>query len=340
MENTDFARLLTIYLSKYLPGQRNVSENTIKSYRDTFRLFLLFCKDEKKILPSKLTMHLITESFIHAFLDWIEKGRNCGITTRNQRLAGIHAFIRFVQMESPENLLAYQKILHIPAKKGIHKPMNYLSPEGLSAVLAATDINTRNGRRDLVLLTLLYDSGARVQELIDLHVRDIRIENPATVTLFGKGRKVRCIPLMTKTKSMLEAYLKEQSLFQHPEKLDFPVFVNNRHEKLTRAGVAYIIQKYVTSAKGHTDILFPEKISPHAFRHTKAMHMLQANVNLIYIRDFLGHVNVTTTEIYAKADITAKREALEKSYISVTDKELPDWTEDKGLMNWLQSLCR
>lgn len=339
MENTDFAKFLTNYLSKYLPGQRNVSENTIKSYRDTFRLFLMFCKDVQNIVPSKLTMTMITDSFITAFLDWIEKDRGCGITTRNQRLAGIHSFIRFVQMESPENLLVYQKILHIPVKKGVHKPMNYLSPEALSAILAEPNINSRNGRRDLVLLTLLYDSGARVQEIIDLRVRDIRIENPATVNLFGKGRKIRCIPLMTKTKSMLESYLREQSLWQRPEKLDSPVFFNNRHEKLTRAGVSYIINKYVEVAKTHTDALFPDTISPHVFRHSKAMHMLQANINLIYIRDFLGHVNVTTTEIYAKADAKAKREALEKAYVSVTDKELPDWTEDKDLMNWLQALC-
>ena len=339
MENTDFAKFLTSYLSKYLPGQRNVSENTIKSYRDTFRLFLIFCKEVKNISPSKLTMKVITDSFINAFLEWIEKDRGCAITTRNQRLACIHAFIRYVQMESPENLLIYQKILHIPTKKGIHKPMNYLSPEALSGVLAEPDINIRNGRRDLVILTLLYDSGARVQEIIDLRVRDIRTENPATVTLLGKGRKIRCIPLMTKTKSMLERYLEEQSLFQRPERLDSPVFFNNRHEKLTRAGISYIINKYVASAKLHTDTLFPDTISPHVFRHSKAMHMLQANINLIYIRDFLGHVNVTTTEIYAKADATAKREALEKAYINITDRDLPDWTEDKGLMSWLQGLC-
>lgn len=339
MENTDFARLLTTYLSKYLPGQRNVSENTIKSYRDTFRLFLIFCRDKENLIPSKLSMRVITDSLICSFLEWIEKERSCGITTRNQRLAGIHAFIRFAQTESPENLLMYQRILHIPAKKGAHKPMNYLLPEALCAVLSETDIYTRTGRRDLMLLTLLYDSGARVQEIIDLRVRDVRIENPATVTLFGKGRKVRCIPLMTKTKSMFESYLKEQSLWQQPEKLDSPLFFNNRNEKLTRAGISYIIDKYVKSAKSHTNTLFPDKISPHVFRHSKAMHMLQANINLIYIRDFLGHVNVTTTEIYAKADATAKRKALEKAYISITDKELPEWAEDKGLMNWLQSLC-
>ena len=285
-------------------------------------------------------MNIITDSLICEFLDWIQKERSCGTTTRNQRLAVIHSFIRFAQTESPENLLIYQKILHLPAKKGMHKPINYLSPEVVSAVLAETDINTMSGRRDLMLLTLLYDSGARVQEIIDLRVRDVRIENPATVILFGKGRKVRCIPLMTKTKSMFENYLKEQSLWQRPEKLDCSIFSNNRHEKLTRAGISYIINQYVKNVRTHTNILFPATITPHTFRHSKAMHMLQANINLIYIRDFLGHVNVTTTEIYAKADTTAKRKALEKAYINVTDKELPEWSENKDLVNWLNSLCR
>jgi site-specific recombinase XerD len=340
MVNTDFSKYLTAYLSRYLPGQRNVSENTIKSYRDTFRLFLTFCKETKGIKPEKLTMDMINSLLINEFLEWIENERKCSISTRNQRLAGIHAFIRYVQIETPENLLSYQKILHMPPKKGMHKPMSYLTPEALAAILSEPDRNTSKGRRDLLLLTLLYDSGARVQELINLRVRDVRVEKPATVTIIGKGRKVRCIPLMTKTRSMVESYLQEHSLWQHAEKLDCLVFVNSRGEKLTRAGISYIINKYVLKAKEHSQILFPENISPHVFRHSKAMHMLQANINLIYIRDFLGHSNVTTTEVYAKADANAKRQALEKAYNPVIHDDFPDWTEDKNLMDWLQTICK
>ncbi|MHC1772373.1 MAG: tyrosine-type recombinase/integrase [Flexilinea sp.] len=228
----------------------------------------------------------------------------------------------------------------MPPKKGMHKPMSYLTPEALAAILSEPDRNTSKGRRDLLLLTLLYDSGARVQELINLRVRDVRVEKPATVTIIGKGRKVRCIPLMTKTRSMVESYLQEHSLWQHAEKLDCLVFVNSRGEKLTRAGISYIINKYVLKAKEHSQILFPENISPHVFRHSKAMHMLQANINLIYIRDFLGHSNVTTTEVYAKADANAKRQALEKAYNPVIHDDFPDWTEDKNLMDWLQTICK
>ncbi len=337
--NRDFAWYLTNYLSKHLPGQRNLSENTIKSYRDTFKIFLIFCKDERGLSPEKLAMIMFTETLICDFLDWIETERECGISTRNQRLAAIHAFIRYVQIETPENMLEFQRILSIPAKKGAHKPIAYLSPDALAAILSQPDINTRMERRDLVLLTLLYDSGARAQELIDLRVRDIRLDNPATVTLFGKRRKTRYVPLMTKTRNLLESYLQEQCLLNHPAELDSSVFFNSRREKLTRAGVAYIVTKYVNLAKRNSEALFPEKVSPHSFRHSKAMHMLQANVNLIYIRDFLGHVNVTTTEIYAKADAETKRAALEKAHINITDSQYPDWLSDKGLMEWLKNLC-
>lgn len=337
--NRGFAWYLTNYLSKHLPGQRNLSENTIKSYRDTFKLFLSFCKDERGLPPERLTMKMFTETLICDFLDWIETSRGCGISTRNQRLAAIHAFIRYVQIETPENMLEFQRILSIPAKKGAHKPIAYLSPDALAAILSQPDISARMGRRDLVLLTLLYDSGARAQELIDLRVRDIRLDNPATVSLLGKGRKTRYVPLMTKTRNLLDSYLQEQKLLNHPERLDNSVFFNSRGEKLTRAGVAYIVDKYVNLAKHNTNALFPEKVSPHSFRHSKAMHMLQANVNLIYIRDFLGHVNVTTTEIYAKADAETKRSALEKAYINITDLEYPDWSSDKDLMQWLQDFC-
>ncbi len=189
-------------------------------------------------------------------------------------------------------------------------------------------------------MTLLYDSGARVQELIDLTVRDIRTENPATITLHGKGRKIRAIPLMDKTNNMMILYLKEVLLWQKPEMADHSVFYNNRKERLTRAGVTYIIQKHVDNARKNTDLVYPQKITPHVFRHTKAMHMLQANINLVYIRDFLGHVNVTTTEIYAKADSEVKRKVLESAYTEISSANFPEWSEDKSLMAWPQNLCQ
>jgi len=337
---TEFSRYLTKFLGAYLPGQRNVSLNTIKSYSDTFRLFLQYCQSEAGIVPEKLTMQLFNSSLIEGYLGWLERERKCSISTRNQRLACIHAFVRFVQTEVPANLFEMQKILGIPSKKTSPASMSFLTPEAMSALLKSPDTTKKRGRRDLMILTLLYDSGARVQELINLSVDDIRTDKPATITLYGKGSKIRTVPLMSQTTDLLVQYLKEQNLFGKPERKSSSLFTNSRKERLSRAGIAYILNKYVTLAKANTNVVFPDKISPHVLRHTKAMHMLQSNINLIYIRDFLGHVNVTTTEIYAKADVEVKRKALEAAYIKAEIPEQPEWIDDKCLMEWLKNLCR
>lgn len=340
MISTDFSRYLTKFLGSYLPGQRNVSPNTIKSYSDTFRLFLQYCQNTAGIAPEKITMQLFSLSLIEGYLDWLESERKYAISSRNQRLACIHAFVRFVQTEVPENLFELQRILGIPSKKATHASINYLTADAMSTLLKAPDTTTKHGRRDLMILTLLYDSGARVQELINLSVCDVRTDKPATITLYGKGRKVRTVPLMSHTNDMFIGYLKEQNLFGKNEKRNLPVFINSRKERLSRVGIAYILNKYFALAKANTEIVYPDRISPHVLRHTKAMHMLQSNINLIYIRDFLGHVNVTTTEIYAKADVEVKRKALENAYVQAEIPEQPEWIDDKSLMEWLKNLCK
>ncbi|HNU71743.1 MAG TPA: site-specific integrase [Thermodesulfobacteriota bacterium] len=339
MKTTDFARYLTDYLSVYLPGQRNLSPHTIASYRDTFKLLLIFCEHEKGISPESLTIAYIDDDLIRAFMTWIETTRKCGITTRNQRLAAVHAFFRYLQVEMPERLMTHQRILAIPLKKTGRPVVSYLPTEALEAILKQPDRNSAAGRRDLVLLTVLYDSGARVGELTNLLVRDVRLTQPATITLKGKGRKVRHVPLMSKTASLLGDYLEERRLMA-AHNFDHPLFFNSRHQKLTRAGVSYVINKYVKAARRENFIIVPDKVSPHVFRHTKAMHLLQANVNLVYIRDFLGHASVTTSEIYARADTRMKREALEQAYSFPVTVDLPAWQDDKGLLIWLQRLCR
>jgi len=250
----------------------------------------LFCREERGISPECLTLAHVDDDLVLAFMAWIETERKCSITTRNQRLAAIHAFFRYVQAQTPERLLMYQRILSIPLKKTGKPAVSYLTTEALEAILNQPDRKTPAGRRDLLLLTVLYDSGARVQELTDLLVRDIRLTQPATITLRGKGRKVRHVPLMSRTAVLLKDYLEERRLTA-AHRSDHPLFFNSRRQKLTRAGVSYIIDKYVNVVKEQNTILLPDKVSPHVFRHTKAMHLLQANVNLVYIRDFLGHAS-------------------------------------------------
>jgi len=338
MISTDFAKLLAIYLSRYLPGQRNLSRNTIASYRDTFKLLLIFSRDKKGIAPEHLTLAHIDEVFVTDFLEWIENARKCGISTRNQRLAAIHAFSRYVQVEAPEMLLHCQRILSIPFKKTGRPAIDHLTPEALKILLEQPDRTTPDGRRDLVLLTVLYDTGARVQELIDLVVNNIRLDAPPIVALTGKGNKTRHVPLMTKTAKMLSAYLVERHLDTAATR-NHVVFYNRQRKKLTRAGILYIIGKYVKAARAVGCSLLPENVTPHSLRHSKAMHLLQANVNLVYIRDLLGHVHVSTTEIYARADSEMKRLALERAYVEVVADDVPTWSDDKDLLGWLQNFC-
>ena len=340
MKVTDFARHLTGFLSKYLPGQRNLSANTIASYRDAFKLFLIFCEAEKKKKVDRLKLADISRELVVEYLVWLEEQRCCSISTRNQRLAAFRSFFHYVSSSAPETLLICQKILNIPMKKNAQQIMSYFSPEGLHLLLEQPDTSTRQGRRDHAMLSLLYDSAARVQELADLCVRDVRLENPVTVTLRGKGRKTRIVPITSKTVSIIKQYFHEKGWLGKSASLDFPVFMNSRQSKLSRAGIAHILGKYVDSARKVNEGLIPKTASPHSLRHSKAVHLLRSGVPLIYIRDFLGHVSVTTTEIYAKVDTEERRKALENAYEIPSQDLVPDWEADKGLMAWLGDLCK
>ncbi len=335
----DFARYLTCFLSKYLPGQKNVSVNTVASYRDTLKLLLSFNAKLKGITPEKMLMGKLTRNLILEFLEWLEQTRGSSAATRNQRLAAIHSFCRYVQKESPENLYETQKILSIPNKKTAKPRIPYLTADELKILLEQPDLTTQGGRRDLVLMVILYDTGARVQELVDLRIKDVRISSPAVITLHGKGNKSRQVPVMTRTQKLLQQYLIESNIRTGIAETERPLFFNQQHNKLTRWGVSYIINKYAATAKSNPEFCVKFPITPHVLRHTKATHLLQANINLIYIRDLLGHVDVTTTEVYARADSEMKRKALESAYVDLGTDELPKWKDDGDLMRWLDSLC-
>lgn len=339
MNETDFALHINRFLSRYLPGQRNLSSNTITSYRDAFKLFLLFCETDKKMKADKICISDLTPELLSEFLDWLEQVRHCGVRTRNQRLAAFKSFFHYVASMQPECILHCQRILGLPMKKVGHRVMNYFSPEGLHLLLSQPDTNTSKGRRDHALLVLLYDTAARVQEMIDLRVRDVRLEQPAPVTLQGKGRKTRVVPVTAKTASIMEGYFQEKEWIGKFGVLDFPVFMNSRECKLSRAGVAYILSKYVKSMSIKDSHHVPGSVSPHCLRHTKAIHLLRSGVPLIYIRDILGHASVITTEIYAKVDAEKKRKALEDAYEVPSQDIIPNWEKDKGLMSWLSDLC-
>lgn len=334
--STDFARLLSMFLREHLPRQKNASSNTIHSYRDTFKLLLKYCSDQLDVAAEMLTIELLTADVIAGFLDWVEAVRGNSVSTRNLRLAAIHAFFRYVQYEAPECIQDCQRILAIPSKKGRKKTVNFLTPAQIGLLLEQPDRSTQRGLRDLALLSLLYDSGARVQELVDLNVCDFVPGPEAILVLTGKGNKVRRVPVLKNTARILERYIAEEKLDQ-PHMQTHPLFTNRQKSRLTKEGVTYVLRKYARMARAQSKEI-PSHVHCHMLRHSKAMHLLQAGVNLIYIRDFLGHANAATTEVYAKADTELKRKAIAAAAPAVVNDDLPEWNKDQGLMDWLTSL--
>jgi integrase/recombinase XerD len=336
MKPTDFSIHVTSFLTHHLAAQRNLSANTIKAYRDVFTLFLRFCRDVLGIAPERLCLEQIDVSLVESFLDHLETERKSSPRTRNHRLATLHAFFRYVQAEEPAHIFQCQKILAIPLRRHACGTVAYVSKEELAEILAQPDLRTREGRRDAVLLSVLYDTGARVQELIDLSVGDVRLEPPPQVRLLGKGRKVRAVPLMDNTVQLLRDHLLESHL-DRPEQFDKPLFQNARNQRLSRSGIRYILQKYLVRARSKLPTL-NRTLSPHTLRHAKGMHLLQSGISLDMIRDFLGHVDVKTTQIYARANLEMKRQALEKITELSPVPTIPAWQQNKDLLDWLRSL--
>ena len=335
METTDFSKYISNFITRYLTNEKGASPNTIAAYRDTFVLLLNFIQDMKRIKVEKLTLEKITKTTITEFLDWIQKERKCSNSTRNNRLAAIHSFYRYLQLEHLDYLHECQKILSIKFKKTKKENINYLTIEGIKLLLQQPDTSSLKGRRDLTLLSLMYDSGARVQEIIDLTPSMLQLNKPATIRIIGKGNKARLVPMLDAQTDHLKNYLKENSL-NEPFANMYPLFFNSRRGKLTRAGINYTVKKNAEKARGENGTIIPDRISCHSLRHSKAMHLLQAGVNLVYIRDILGHVSIQTTEVYARADSKQKREALEKAYVNVNPDEEPIWVKDENLINWLK----
>lgn len=330
MKKTDFTKALTAYFSTYLPLTCGVSPNTCNSYRDAFKLLLLCFQEEKGVPANSIELRMLNRNLVSDFLDWLEAQRKVSVTTRNQRLAAMKAFAHYVQYRNPEYLENCTDIITMRPKKHEKPVIPFLTEDELKALLAQPDPSTRHGLRDLTLLSLLYDSGARVQEITDLQLKDIRLTNPAMVTLTGKGRKARQVPLMKETCTLLDTYIRNFDLNSEP--LTAPLFFNKKGEALSRYGITYILKKYVSKAELDGSA---RKISPHGLRHTKAMHLLRAGVNMIYIRDFLGHVDISTTEVYARIDAEMKRKVFEEKVPNFTPNTTMPWEEDKDLLQWL-----
>mgnify|MGYP002620089423 FL=1 len=337
MKPTDFANALTDFLGRYLTVECGYSPNTVTTYSYTFSLFIEYMETEELVRPERLTLDEITKDRIIGFLSWIEKERKCSPSTRNARLGALHSFFGYLQYRNVAGLAKWQDILSIKSKKPKAPEMAYLTIEGLKLILRQPDLKTRKGRRDFALLGLLYDSGCRVQELIDLTPSCFRFDETATVRLLGKGNKARVVPLSETQVANLRQYMAEERLTS-PEHQCHPLFPNPQGNKMSRMAVLNIVKKYRRMAREISPELIPEDIGCHSLRHSKAMHMLEAEINLVYIRDFLGHVSTTTTEVYARASEKMKQKALSKLNPGIVQEGKTSWQSNKELLSYLKSL--
>lgn len=323
MKVTPFSKHLCTYIEEYLPNVRNYSTNTILSYQDSFRLLEEYMLEKHGVKPYLLDYKHFTEARILDFLEWLETERNCCASTCNQRLSALSAFLKYASMRSTPALQACITVANIPQKKVSRKPFSYFSVEELGLLFQMPDLRKDLGRRDLVLLCVLYDSGARAQELCDLTVKDVHFSKQPYVILHGKGGKTRFVPLMERPAKMLKDHIARSKTVTTAK--NSPIFFNQRGEPITPACIRNLIQKYVSKAQSSRPDLFQaDTYSPHSMRHSKAVHMLEAGVDMVFIRDFLGHASIQTTEIYA----TVSQALLNKT---LRARKLPALYPDEGM---------
>lgn len=323
------------FLLEYLINTKNLSKNTQHSYRDAFRLCLPFISKQKKKSIDKLEVYDMSADVIKKFLSFIELERNCSLTTRNQRLAAIHAFANFVGFNSPENLEWCQQIKQILFKKSRKKLITYLEKSEMDALLNAPDQKTFQGNRDYALLLFLYNTGARADEAAQLIVADLNIASVpkrdfSTVVIKGKGNKLRRCPLWEQTTNELLKLIDKKEPSTN-------VFLNRCGQPLTRFGIHTMVKKYVNQLIKKHPNLSKKRVSPHTIRHTTATHLLRSGVDINTIRAWLGHVSINTINIYAEVDLEMKAKALACCEVIVT-KSIKSWQENKDLMSFLDAL--
>lgn len=335
MKTTDFGTYLSRYFTYYLVNERGSSPQTIESYRYAFILYLDYLESENHIQAENMNIKNFTRESILGYLDWLESKRNNSISTRNYRLAAMKGFVHYLKYEFPDYLEEYQRILGIPVKKHIVNEVSYMKPEGIDLLIKQIDLNANNGFRDYVILLLLYTTGVRVSELINIKVKDISLIEPFTIKVCGKGNKCRYVPLMKTAVCHMRKYL-DLMKYDNTKYNEF-LFLNHIGMQFTRQGINYIIAKYREKARAINQQIIPKDLSPHKIRHSAAMELLSSGVDLIYIRDLLGHSSVVTTEIYAKTDTKLRREAIEAASRNILPNEDATWDNNTKLKKWLSN---
>jgi site-specific recombinase XerD len=325
--------LLNEFFHQWLKHELGCSVHTIRSYRDSWRLFLNYAADVLAKPIHALTVRDLTADTVRGFLEHLHSRRNASVSTRNCRLAALHSVFRYLADREPLAALQCNTILQIPMKKGVQRKPQYLESREIEAILRQPDTATREGHRDKALFTLLYNTGARIQEALDLRVRSVSLDSPRTVTLLGKGQKERTLAIWKDTAQWIRSYLRRT-----PSGPDDFLFVNRYGRQLTRSGARFRLKGYVARAAKTEASLRRHKVSAHTFRHTAAVHLVSSGVNVEVIRAVLGHADVGTTNHYSEASAETKRAALERVGAKRRPSQPPRWRRDNGVLQILDSL--
>jgi integrase/recombinase XerD len=323
------------FLGIYLPHQRACSPHTILSYRDTLKLLLRFAAGTKRKLTA-LTVEHLSPQVVTTFLDHLENKRGNQAATRTVRLTAIHSFFEYLGREYPEHLLLARRVISVPFKRTVQRTVDYLEADELRQVLQTVDRSTQLGRRDYLLLTLLFNTGARVQEIVSLNMTDLRLSAPPSIKFFGKGKKERICPLWPETAKLIRQFCKEIGLTMEESK---PLFCNHRGDRLTRFGARLIVQRHAARAIQACPALAKKRIHPHVLRHSTAVHLLKAGVDLSTIAHWLGHANINTTHKYLTVNLEDKRAALlAAGPIAMKERSVRQRRMSEDLLQWLESL--
>jgi site-specific recombinase XerD len=327
------ANFMKRFFSHYLPVQKGLSTNTVAAYRDSIKLLLCYAADTMRKPLDKLAVEDMTEKVVLGFLDYVQEGRGCSARTRNARLAALHSLFAFIAREEPELLAQCQRIRAIPLKRTEHLAVDYLEEKEMQALLDSVNTHSRTALRDRALLLLLYNSGARVSEIVELKLCDLRLDGTPQVELLGKGRKHRACPLWPETVAALRAYLKQRTPKQPQTE---QLFLNANGFPITRFGIRHITAKKAAAAQHRCPSIKTKRVSPHTIRHTTAMHLLRSGNDLNMVSYWLGHADINTTHIYLEIDMETKRKMIEKADAPALKKKAAWHKPD--VLQWLNAL--
>jgi len=319
------------FLLEHAVAVRNLARNTQASYRDALKLLLPVVAAQARKAVDQLEVEDLSPERILAFLTHLETSRGCRVSTRNQRLAAIHALAQFIGGQSPEHVAWSGAVRSIPFKRAGKATIAYLEKPEIDAMLAIPDRTTPHGYREYALLLFLYNTGARADEAARLTLSGLDLNSARAVTIVGKGNKTRTGPLWTTTAKILAPLVAGRTPSER-------VFLNRRRQPVTRFGIYVLVKRLATKAAAQIRSLGRKRVSPHVIRHTTAVHLLRAGVDINTIRAWLGHVSLETTNVYAEVDLEMKAKALARCEIKSGRRFRKHWREDRGLMDFLQSL--